>query len=665
MIAFLHLLLFIYAQPGTLDSSFGDNGSIRTDSSLRCIAVQTDGKIIVAETLNDGFLISRFNEDGALDNSFDGDGKVITDFSGGGTPRSIAIQNNGKIIVAGTIAGTATNTVIARYHSNGSLDSSFLVNGKATLDLKWGAVSVAVHSDRKIVIVGGNAKYNSDTNFAVARLHENGSFDSSFNGNGMKLNHFGQSTYPLAHTVLIQPDGKIVVFGAVGGVSIAMVRYHQDGSEDNSFNGNGKVLILSSGRTYFLSSSAVLQHDGNIVVGGTSGVNFPGAENTAAFLLYRFNINGSLINTFGADFGANDNLTALAIQEDRKIVASGYTQIQCSSCTTRSKFALARFHPDGSLDSTFGVEGRSVAQFSDNVSERAYGQAMAINHNRIYVAGSYRTIGSSNQGITAAFNSGLPALTFICPADTIVKTNPARCDAVVHNLDPIVNYNNANITYKLSGATSGSGTGTVSGKIFNKGLTIVEYSLSNDVTSTCSFTITVKDQEAPVISCPPPYVLNYNSAGYTLAPLKATDNCNLTNISFVITGATSRTGTGTNASGSFNPGISTITWKVEDLEGNSTTCSTTVTINNPQTINKLTVTVYPNPSRSFFIVTVKSDNTKQPIKINIYNLFGRIIEERSVMSGQNITIGYIYRPGIHILEAVQHKQKEFKLLVKL
>lgn len=666
LIAFLHLLLFTYAQPGTLDSSFGNNGSVRTDSVIRCIAVQPNGKIIVAEALNDGFLISRFNADGALDNSFNGDGKVTTDFSGGGTPRSIAIQSNGKIVVVGASAGMARNTVIARYNPNGSLDSSFLANGKATLVLRWGAVSVAVHSDKKIVIAGGNGKYDSDSNFAVARLYENGSFDSSFNGNGVKLNHFGQSTYPLAHTVLIQPDGKILVFGAQAGVRIAIARYNQDGSSDNSFNGNGQVFIPGSGRAYFSSSSAILQHDGNIVVGGTSGVNFPGAENTPSFFLYRFRPDGSLNNTFGTDFGAGaaDHLTALAVQEDGKIVASGYTSCFLN-CGFGYKLPLARYNTDGSTDSTFGIGGKILVQFSNDVFEWPYIQRMAIHNKRIYVAGGYTKIGTSTQGIVAAFVSGLPNLTFTCPSDTTVRTKSGQCDAAVYNLDPIVNNNNAGITYKLTGATTGFGAGSVSGKIFNKGVTVVQYSLSNDSTKTCSFNITVEDKEAPVISCPPPYVLNYNTAGYTLDPLKVADNCDLPNITFVVTGATSRTGAGKDASGSFNPGISTITWQVEDSAGNSSTCSTMVTINNPQTINKLKVIVHPNPSKSSFMVTVKSDNTKQPIKINIYNLFGRIIEQRSVMSGQTIIIGYTYSPGIHVLEAVQGKQKEFTLLIKL
>ena len=257
------------------------------------------------------------------------------------------------------------------------------------------------------------------------------------------------------------------------------------------------------------------------------------------------------------------------------------------------------------------------------------------------------------------------SLASICPPSRTVKTDTGQCSAVVNNLDLTASYNNVSVNYTLSGATIGSGSGTVSGKTFNTGVTTVTYSLSNDVTNTCYFTVTVQDNEAPVISCPPATELTYNLAGYTLVPLKASENCGIKNITFKITGASSRTGTGTDASGSFNPGINNITWTVEDSNGNTSTCSTIVTINQPETVNKLTLKVHPNPSKSFFTVTLNSSNLKQPIIVNVYNVFGKIIETRRVMAGQNIKIGDAYYPGIYFIEAMQNKQREYKVLIKL
>lgn len=665
LIACLHFLLFSYAQPETLDSSFNNKGWVTNDSAFSCITSQPDGKVVVAGHINSyaGFTIARYNIDGTLDDSFDGDGNIITGFNGGGSPRSIAVQPNGKIVVAGITLGSVIKTVIARYNTDGSLDSSFFGNGKATLNLLWGAVSVAVQMDEKIVLAGGTAAAgNSTGNFAVARLNEDGSLDSTFNGTGERITDFGLSAY--ANTVIIQEDEKIVVVGGSGSDKIGIARYNPDGSLDNTFNGNGKMITLPLVNNYERAASATLQSDGKIIVGGTVSTYSPSAPvSNRSYFLIRFNADGSLDSSFGQSgrvrtrFRDLDFLATVAVQQDGKIVASGSAGCYwvCSG-----EFALARYNPDGSPDSTFGLQGKSIINFGYTA-----GGAMAIHHNRIYIVGTSMLAPIyKRNGIIAAFNSEHPQIFITCPFDITIKTNPGRCDAVFYNYD-FTNIKNDSINYTLSGATTGNGPGTVNGKTFNKGVTAVRYSLNNDVTKTCSFNITVEDKEAPAIICPPASVLTYNAAEQTIAPLKVTDNCNLQNITYAITGATSRTGTGTDASGSFNPGINTVTWKAEDSEGNSSTCSTIVSINNQQTSSKLSVNVYPNPSRLFFIVTVKSDDTKQPIRVNIYNFSGRVIETKSVMSGQNIIVGYAYSPGNYTLEAVQNIQKEFKLLIKL
>lgn len=135
------------------------------------------------------------------------------------------------------------------------------------------------------------------------------------------------------------------------------------------------------------------------------------------------------------------------------------------------------------------------------------------------------------------------------------------------------------MNYALTGATTGSGTGTASGKSFNKGITTVTYTLADDATQTCSFTVTVNDNEIPVLTCPSDMVLCYNSTGnYTIPPLQAADNCVISTTTYTITGATTRTGSGNNASGALNSGVSVISWTVTDESGNSNTCQVSVTV---------------------------------------------------------------------------------------
>ena len=170
--------------------------------------------------------------------------------------------------------------------------------------------------------------------------------------------------------------------------------------------------------------------------------------------------------------------------------------------------------------------------------------------------------------------------------DTTTSTRVDGCDAVINYAAEASGYPAPEHTYTFTGATTASGSGTGSGSVFNKGLTRVTITAinSSDIIS-YGFNVRVIDSISPVLTVPSAQLLCYNETGYTIPPATATDNCGLVDVSYSITGATERTGTGFEASGSFNVGVSTITWTVTDAENHQVTDSTSVILNAPLSVS--------------------------------------------------------------------------------
>ncbi len=232
----------VFPQSGSLDLTFDMDGKVTTDFSKTdndgsSVTIQSDGKIIVVGKTYNGsdfdFAIVRYNIDGSLDNTFDTDGKVTTAFGPNNSyGYDVAIQFDGKIIVAGTTTGNDNLKDIAliRYNTNGSLDTSFDTDGKVTTDFGTNGTigrSVAIQFDGKIIVVGST--YNgSDYDLITARFNSDGSLDGSFNGGGIFSTSIG-STDDHGKSVALQPNGKIIVAGYSHNGSnndIAVVRYN-------------------------------------------------------------------------------------------------------------------------------------------------------------------------------------------------------------------------------------------------------------------------------------------------------------------------------------------------------------------------------------------------------------------------------------------------------
>lgn len=376
-----------YNGNGSLDTSFDTDGIVTTsigerDNMASAIKLQSDGKIIVAGVANTvvrkDFALARYNSNGSLDPTFDGDGIVVSALgSGYSGAAALALQGDGRIVAAGNANSTFA---VARYQTNGSLDPTFDADGKVFTNLGNGsdrAAEMALQPDGKIIVVGSRWSGNF-TDVAVVRYNRDGGLDPTFGNEGITITPVNNSS-DNAYAVAVQPDGKIVVVGTTlledesfSRSMFLVVRYNSNGTLDTTF-GTGGIVTTSIGTNFFNTASAVgIQNDGKIVVAGYSNNDFAMA---------RYNDNGSLDTTFSGDgmvvtpisLDNSNQAYDLAIQSDGKIIAVG---------SNGTDFAIVRYNANGSLDTSFGGDGI----VTNPVNGTAYSVALQAD-NRIVVAG--------------------------------------------------------------------------------------------------------------------------------------------------------------------------------------------------------------------------------------------------------------------------------------
>ena len=377
----------LFAQDGILDSTFNGDGIVTTHfdnvAEGRSVAIQSDGKIVVVGTeylsASYQFAMVRYNIDGSLDSSFGSDGKVIPIFPEPSDAESVTIQADGKILVGG---GAYLEYYLSRYNTNGTLDSSFGVNGLVqtqSYDLEADFTSIALQPDGKIVATGytGHSFLHSDHWITLCRYDSDGTLGYPYEfsvdtvGFNDPLNDRGMS-------LAIQGDLKIIVGGVANG-KMVLIRFNNDFSSDNSFGADGVVKIAVGNGSFGVRSIAI-QADQKILAAGGS---------TEGLTIVRFNVDGVLDNTFGdageAVLPNYSDATSIAILENGKIQAA---------FNSYNDFALARFNSDGSLDSTFGNDGIVT---TDIDSSNDYASSMAIQSGGNIIVG-----GSSNGDFAVA-----------------------------------------------------------------------------------------------------------------------------------------------------------------------------------------------------------------------------------------------------------------------
>ena len=339
---------------GKLTTDFGSGD----DHSLS-VSIQADGKILAAgysfNGTNYDLALVRYNSDGSLDTSFSGDGMLTTAIGASADiGYSVTLQANGKILVAGySMTGLNKDFALVRYNSDGTLDTSFSGDGMLTTDFGSNediGYSVTLQADGKI-LVAGESQNGAFSDFALARYNTDGSLDTSFSGDGMLTTAIGASA-EVGHNVTVQPDDKILVAGfSHNGVDadFALVRYNTDGTLDTSFSGDG-MLTTDFGSGLDSGYDVTVQPDGKILVSGFSsnGSNYD-------FAVVRYNADGTLDTSFSGDgmlttaIGSGDDIgQSIALQPDGKILVVGQ-----SDNGVDKDIALVRYNADGTLDLTF------------------------------------------------------------------------------------------------------------------------------------------------------------------------------------------------------------------------------------------------------------------------------------------------------------------------
>lgn len=376
------ILLVGLNNDGSYDNAFGLEFG-KSDAEINAVALQPDGKILAAgysvidtETGDKIFSLARYNADGSMDTSFDGDGRIITSFGEvESNAYAVAVQPDGKILVAGHCwdAGTTyRNIALARYNSDGSLDTSFdsdgLVIASTDKTYTW-IYAMALQSDGKIILGGQTYEPGESDQLILIRYNANGTLDTTFGTNGITITSI-ETEDAYIRSIALQADGKILAAGTVYGPSRDFVaaRYTASGVLDASFGVEGVVITDFGGDE--TGRAVALQSDGKFIVGG-----YKTYADGRGFALARYNSDGSLDTTFDTDgkitdYTANryDMMNAMLVQVDGKILAAGSSFL---TSTNDEDFILVKYNTDGSLDTSFSVDGKVTVNFNASENESA------------------------------------------------------------------------------------------------------------------------------------------------------------------------------------------------------------------------------------------------------------------------------------------------------
>lgn len=406
------LIIARYSTAGTLDATFGATGtvitSVGTGAHIQSIALQADGKIVAAGfAIISGItrlMIARYTTNGSLDTTFGSDlnGIVTTQIGEGGMATGVAVQSNGKIVVAGVgIMDGTPEFALVKYNTDGSVDTGFGTSGIVItgIGVRAKAFSLAIQpADSKIVAVGFAVDSSLDQCALVRYNGTDGSLDTTFNSAGpipgTVMTQIGFQAH--AHSVVIQSDGKIVI-GGYCDTKLALARYTTAGIVDATFGING-VTTTEQGNQAKINGIA-LQSDGKIVATGF-------ADNL--LVIARYSTTGSLDSSFAAAgkdtllIESSNAANALALQSDGKIVIAGFAD---------NNFAVVRFTTSGAVDGTWGVNGivTQPSGYSSTLVTRIWDQKSVGTNGGTFNSGAWQTrtlntIAANNNSITLSNN---------------------------------------------------------------------------------------------------------------------------------------------------------------------------------------------------------------------------------------------------------------------
>lgn len=445
-----HIMLIIAIDSsGSYISGFNAHGVLSigigySEDLPHCIRIQDDGKVLISGSVRSSvsspkkMAICRYNPDGQLDHSFNNLGKQFEDNDFiGSDAYSMVLSTDKKILVASE--GFNSDIYIWRFLNNGTPDSSFGTAGYINTKIKRGSInsgygsrSLNIQKDGKILIVGYKRLSVSNTDWIVLRYLDNGLIDSTFGINGMSL----IAVSPLvdeAFSVDLHDDGNIIIAGtaevSAGKHAYAVAKLNSKGVLDLGFGLRGIVVMpLSIGQSRDKIASAKVLKNGKIILGGTSlyGKSF---DYQNEFILIQFLENGKIDSTFGSGGISNFRFiknrshfcSDIYVQSDGKIISVGGTNTEGFELINSSGiFAIVRHNPDGSIDSTFGDNGKLQWNY---IPKAEFLRCLDVNR-----TGQIYTTGNSFNGLD---NDFVFYRLSSCP--NVYNFNLIGCDSVLFN----------------------------------------------------------------------------------------------------------------------------------------------------------------------------------------------------------------------------------------
>jgi len=417
LLVFMATHIGAYSQSGILDTSFGNNGIITTQiagdyNSGEASVVQPDGKIVIAGQAGDAFTfkvaVARYNPDGTLDISFGNSGTLIIPVGPARSyARSVDLQDDGKIVVgAYTYDDVEGDFAVLRLNTDGTLDNSFGNNGITIVDAGSHEIvdAMTILNDGRIILAG-----NDYDNFLAARFNTNGSLDTTFGVNGWVTSEF-ESSASQVKDITFQNDGKILLSGYAANIStgrhkIAAARFNPDGSIDTAFGNAGQVLF-NIGNFDDYGVAVEVQTDEKIILGGYTTVSISPFKYD--FAAIRLNPDGSFDTSYGDNGIAisrvyedgRNYVEEMLIQPDNKVILVGFV-----AASSDSNIGMIRFDTEGNVDTTFGIDGKVNTDIS---GREDYGKAITLQpDNKIVLTGFSYTNAFIGEMVVARYDNNI------------------------------------------------------------------------------------------------------------------------------------------------------------------------------------------------------------------------------------------------------------------
>jgi uncharacterized delta-60 repeat protein len=383
-----------------------------------------------------------------LDATFDGNGVAHASTANTGEQLfDVAVQPDGKIVAVGqetflnANGGLDVHSLVMRFNADGSLDNDFGAGGRAIIDFNVatgsrleGLAAVALQPDGRIVVAGGAAL----THFIVARLNQNGSLDETFDGDGRVATRFNANSFGGAQSLDLEPGtGRIVVGGGVTPTpseafrtDFGIARYNTDGSPDQTFDGDGKAVTRIGSTDAFLNDLAV-QPDGRIVTAGRARTESP---DRADPVVVRFTVAGALDTTFDGDGIFSTSFIQASISNNASAAQGLALQpdgriVVVADRASDTQAGLFRLNSDGSPDTTFGTGGGRAT--ATRYANNTFADVSLQPDGKIIVAGVGETCPSGFCIYVGRYTAnGFLDTTFSCDGFTTTNTDVSQLNSV-------------------------------------------------------------------------------------------------------------------------------------------------------------------------------------------------------------------------------------------